>query len=111
MFDFVTEHNTLAKPAFEAFLRKRGVEFWPSSANYIFCYFEAPRDLEVTLRGRGILVRPKTDAEGVVGLRVSIGTLKQTQRLIENLEDILDSRQKSPPLTDAPSSENTTEAK
>jgi len=92
VFDFVTEHNTLAKPAFEAFLRKRGVEFWPSSANYIFCYFEAPRDLEVTLRGRGILVRPKTDAEGVVGLRVSIGTLKQTQRLIENLEDILDSR-------------------
>ncbi len=32
---------------------------------------------EAALRSRGILVRPKKDGNGVVGLRMSIGTLAQ----------------------------------
>merc|ERR1712032_1372769 len=89
MADFVAEHNTRSKPKFEDFLRQRGVEFWPSSANYIFCYFQRPMELEVELRARDILVRPKKDADGVCGLRVSIGTVEQTDRLILALSELL----------------------
>mmetsp|Transcript_117713 Transcript_117713/g.327817 ORF Transcript_117713/g.327817 Transcript_117713/m.327817 type:complete len:661 (-) Transcript_117713:112-2094(-) len=89
MIDFVKEHNTQAKPLFEDFLRSRGIVFWPSSANYIFCYFKQPLETEAGLRAKNILVRPKKDGNGVLGLRVSIGTLEQTQRLIAELKDIL----------------------
>eukprot|EP00967_Tisochrysis_lutea_P052319 scaffold64815_cov34-Tisochrysis_lutea.AAC.1 len=34
-------------------------------------------------------VRPKKDAEGTLGLRVSLGTLDQTHRLIGALEELL----------------------
>jgi len=89
VFDFVNELNTQAKPRFEAWMRGRGIVFWPSSANYIFCYFAEPAALEKQLRARDILVRPKKDAEGVTGLRVSIGTLEQTEKLISTLEELL----------------------
>mmetsp|Transcript_32083 Transcript_32083/g.88643 ORF Transcript_32083/g.88643 Transcript_32083/m.88643 type:complete len:655 (+) Transcript_32083:101-2065(+) len=90
MLDFVEELNKRAKPKFESFLRSRSIVFWPSDANYIFCYFERPAELEAELRARGILVRPKKDAEGVLGLRVTIGTVEQTERLIASLEELLD---------------------
>jgi histidinol-phosphate aminotransferase len=72
-------------------LAQKGIVFWPSAANYILCYFEDPVRLERQLRDRGILVRPKKDAEGTLGLRVSLGTLAQTERLIATLEEVLTS--------------------
>mmetsp|Transcript_88282 Transcript_88282/g.189541 ORF Transcript_88282/g.189541 Transcript_88282/m.189541 type:complete len:646 (+) Transcript_88282:46-1983(+) len=89
MLDFVAELNHRAKPKFEDFLRQRGIAFWPSSANYIFCYFQQPLELEPKLRARNILVRPKKDADGVTGLRVTIGTVEQTERLIDSLIELL----------------------
>jgi len=89
MVDFVTEIRTRAKPKFEEYLRQHRVEFWPSSANYIFCYFQRPLELEAELRARDILVRPKKDADGVCGLRVSIGTVEQTDRLMVALSELL----------------------
>uniref|UniRef100_A0A7S4BZX8 histidinol-phosphate transaminase n=1 Tax=Chrysotila carterae TaxID=13221 RepID=A0A7S4BZX8_CHRCT len=89
VFDYVKEHNTIARPAFERYLDKKGIVYWPSSANYIFCYFPEPMELEAKLRARGILVRPKKDADGVTGLRVSIGTAAQTDQLISTLEQLL----------------------
>jgi len=89
VFDFVRELNTKAKPRFEAWLRERGIVFWPSSANYIFCYFAEPVALEAQLRARDILVRPKKDEKNVTGLRVSLGTLAQTERLIATLDELL----------------------
>jgi len=89
VFDFVKELNKQAKPKFEEFLRSKGIDFWPSSANYIFCYFSNPVQLEAALRDRQILVRPKKDAKGVTGLRVSIGTVEQTNRLITSLQELL----------------------
>lgn len=87
--DYVEEVNKRAKPKFEEFLRSQGVVFWPSSCNFIFCYFPNPTELEKGLRSRGILVRPKKDAEGTLGLRVTIGTLAQMDGLIKVLEDLL----------------------
>jgi len=90
VFDYVKEHNTLSRPKLEYFLRSRDIVFWKSDANYIFCYFEQAAATEKKLRASGILVRPKKDAHGTVGLRISIGTLAQTERVIKTLEEILD---------------------
>jgi len=87
--DFVAEHNNKARPALEDFLAEAGVAFWPSAANYVFCYFPDPTATEKALRAEGILVRPKKDASGTLGLRVSIGTLAQTERLIATLRRFL----------------------
>eukprot|EP00929_Paragymnodinium_shiwhaense_P019046 TRINITY_DN13103_c0_g1_i1.p1 TRINITY_DN13103_c0_g1~~TRINITY_DN13103_c0_g1_i1.p1 ORF type:complete len:651 (+),score=119.67 TRINITY_DN13103_c0_g1_i1:71-2023(+) len=92
VFDYVKELNGIAKPKFEEFLRSRGIRFWPSSANYIFCYFANPTHLEAELRKQKILVRPKKDAEGVLGLRVTIGTAEQTARVIAALGKLLDAQ-------------------
>jgi len=89
MLDFVSELNERAKPKFEDFLRSRNITFWPSSANFIFCYFSKPLELEAGLRARKILVRPKKDADGVQGLRVTVGTVEQTERLIAALEELM----------------------
>lgn len=89
VFDFVNEVNKVSKPAFEKFLHRKGIRFWPSACNFIFCYFDKPDELEARLRERNILVRPKKDAEGIWGLRVSIGTMEQTSRLISELEELV----------------------
>jgi len=89
VFDYVKELNEVAKPKLEDFLRRHNITFWPCSANFIFCYFKEPRKTEAELRSRKILVRPKKDAKGVEGLRVTIGTTAQTERLISALDEIL----------------------
>ena len=41
------------------------------------------------LQQAGILVRPRVDADGVLGVRITIGTLAQTQRLMAVLDTLL----------------------
>eukprot|EP00435_Cladocopium_sp_Y103_P056881 s865_g19.t1 len=60
-----------SKPLFEDFLKKRGIEFWPTVANFIFCYFSEP------------------DHKGVLGLRVSFGTVEQMKQVIQAMEELL----------------------
>lgn len=91
--DYAEEVMNRAKPKLEEFLRSKGIEFWPSWANFIFCYFSNPLPLEAKLRTRGFLVRPKKDAEGVMGLRVSVGTVEQIEMFITILEELLDERE------------------
>merc|ERR1712039_382175 len=89
MTEFVEELNLRAKPKFEGFLQSHGIKFWPSSANFIFCYFPKPLEIEAGLRARKILVRPKKDADGIQALRITIGTVEQTERLMAALEELL----------------------
>eukprot|EP00444_Apocalathium_aciculiferum_P029916 CAMPEP_0183420712 /NCGR_PEP_ID=MMETSP0370-20130417/26625_1 /TAXON_ID=268820 /ORGANISM="Peridinium aciculiferum, Strain PAER-2" /LENGTH=354 /DNA_ID=CAMNT_0025604615 /DNA_START=24 /DNA_END=1088 /DNA_ORIENTATION=+ len=89
VWDFVDEVNKQAKPKFQEFLTRKGITFWPTSANFIFCYFDDPNGLEQKIRARGILVRPKKDAEGVLGLRITIGTVEQMDALMKVLEELL----------------------
>lgn len=62
--DFVAEHNNKARPALEDFLAEAGVAFWPSAANYVFCYFPDPTATEKALRAEGDTPSPaaQTDA-------------------------------------------------
>ena len=89
VYDFVDELVHQSRPAFEAFLQRKGIGYWPSASNYLFIYVDQPAAMELKLRERGILVRPKKDDKGVTGLRISLGTMKQTQRLIDTLDRLL----------------------
>eukprot|EP00967_Tisochrysis_lutea_P052320 scaffold64815_cov34-Tisochrysis_lutea.AAC.2 len=63
-----SRHPDIARPPHptEEFLSQKGIVFWPSAANYIFCYFDDPVGLEKRLRERDILVR--TDLAETAGV-------------------------------------------
>ena len=86
---YIDEVMSQSKPLFEAFLDERAIPYWPSTANFIWVFFDQPEALEQGLRSAGILVRPKADASGHVGLRVTFGTLEQTKALIAELGRLL----------------------
>ena len=87
--DYVDEVMSESKPLLESFLADSGIPFWPSAANYLWVFPEGVEALEEKLREAGILVRPKKDSEGRLGLRMTIGTVGQTRQLIEVLKAAL----------------------
>ncbi len=80
--DYVEEVMVKAKPMLEAFLDTHGIDYWPSHANYIWTFPDNPDVLNQALVDAGILVRPKADMDGNQGLRITVGTLLQTEKLI-----------------------------
>jgi len=82
---YVAEVMERSKPLLEAFLDESGVDYWPSSANYLWVF---PADVDgvgdALLRAK-ILVRPKVDTDGRQGLRITLGTEAQTSALIDVL--------------------------
>src|SRR5690606_32588086 len=86
---YVAEVMREAKPMLERFLGEKGVDYWPSGADYLWIF---PRDAEAvnrTLMQHNILVRPKADINHRPGLRITVGTLEQTERLISVLQSVL----------------------
>lgn len=86
---YIEEVMLRSKPALEAFLDELGVEYWPSSANYLWVFPAKPEAVELALRTAGILLRPKVDAQGRLGLRITLGTLEQTSRAMGVLRDAI----------------------
>lgn len=82
---YIDEVMVRSKPVLEAFLDEQGIEYWPSSTNYIWTFPVGPEAVELALRAAGILVRPKADADGRLGLRITLGTLEQTKKAIDVL--------------------------
>ena len=80
---YVSEVVEVSKPMFEAFLDKHNIAYWPSVANYVWVFPDNPEQLLNALKSQGILVRPKADIAGRVGLRVTLGNKSQTVKLIE----------------------------
>ncbi|HLC16200.1 MAG TPA: histidinol-phosphate transaminase [Thermodesulfovibrionia bacterium] len=89
MQEYVEEILHQSKPVLEKFLLSKGVDFWPSNANFIFTLPQNQETVYKKLEQYDILVRPRNDAQGNSGLRITIGTLKQTERLIKVLEQVL----------------------
>lgn len=83
---YVAEVMQSSKPLLEEYLDKNDIVYWPSQANFIWMFPENAEAIEQQLQQAGILVRPKKDFNGQLGLRVTIGTLEQTKRLIEVME-------------------------
>ncbi|MGB0360173.1 MAG: pyridoxal phosphate-dependent aminotransferase [Endozoicomonas sp.] len=87
--DYIAEVMTQSKPLFEEFLNKQGIPFWHSAANFIWAFPGNGLAIEQHLRSKGILVRLKLNADDQLGLRVTLGDLTQTQRMIDAFEEAL----------------------
>lgn len=83
--EYVREVMAESKPMLEAFLRERNITYWPSGANYVWMFPPNSEELNCLLQANAILVRPKSDAEGRVGLRITLGTVEQTERVLDVL--------------------------
>lgn len=86
---YVDEVMSECKPMLESFLEERSIPFWQSAANYLWVFPSDPESVEEGLREQGILVRPKKSADGQLGLRITVGNRRQTERLIEVLGTLL----------------------
>lgn len=83
---YVDEVMQQSKPRLESYLDSKGIEFWPSGGNFLWVFFADPVSIEARLQAAGILVRPKMDGDGRLGLRITLGTLAQTEHLLAVLE-------------------------
>jgi histidinol-phosphate aminotransferase len=72
-------------------LERRGVPFWPSRANFVLMRLgEANSAFVARMRERGILVRDRSRDPGCEGcVRITLGTLEQTERLLAILRETL----------------------
>ena len=85
---YVEEVMDKAKPLLENWLSKNNINFWPSTANYLWVFPEQAEGLNKFLQNSGVLVRPKAYRQQL-GLRMTIGTLEQTNRLITLCDNFL----------------------
>jgi histidinol-phosphate aminotransferase len=79
---YVKEVMTEAKPLLEQWLDDRGIDYWPSGANYVWAFPNNADALSCYFTDNGILLRPKSYSD-VMGLRITVGTVEQVQQLIE----------------------------
>jgi histidinol-phosphate aminotransferase len=72
-------------------LRKLGIEQFPSAANFVLaCMGERAKGVVEALRERGILVRDRSSDFGGRGyVRITIGTVAQTRRVLRALKEVL----------------------
>lgn len=85
---YVQEVMQESKPLLEDYCQQKNIPFWPSSANYLWVFPENAQHVEQRLQESGILVRPKKDVNENMGLRITVGSLAQTRRLISVLGSI-----------------------
>lgn len=83
---YVDEVMTLSKPLLESFLQGIGVDYYSSSANFIlFKPWIDSGQLFEKLKNLGVRVRMRSGGL----LRITVGTLKQTQLLISLLTELV----------------------
>ncbi|CAM3500514.1 pyridoxal phosphate-dependent aminotransferase [Parendozoicomonas haliclonae] len=87
--EYVKEVMSVSKPIMEQWLDKHQITYWPSAANYLWLFPQNPELMFNELMAAHILVRPKDDSDGNKGLRITLGTQEQTERLIQVLERCL----------------------
>jgi histidinol-phosphate aminotransferase len=83
------QNNAEGRKFLEDALREMGVEFVPSSANFILLRVGEARRIFTELQARGIIVRPVENYGLPEWLRISIGTPAQNRRCLKALQKIL----------------------
>lgn len=83
--DYVKEIMEESKPKLEQFLREKGIDFFHSTANFLFLKVPEPEKLIEDLKAKGILVRPKKGPGNKLGVRIAIGTLNDTKKFMAAL--------------------------
>ncbi|HVN22113.1 MAG TPA: histidinol-phosphate transaminase [Dongiaceae bacterium] len=91
---YVTE-ALQSRARLEAALGARGLEFWPSQANFVLARIGTTRTDSQTfveqIRRRGILVRDRSSDCGCEGcVRFTVGTGEHTDRLLAALDEVLE---------------------
>jgi histidinol-phosphate aminotransferase len=83
-----TNEVLASRSAFEAALRRLGVPFWPSQANFVLVKIgPAHRAFVESMRARAVLVRDRSSDPGCDGcVRITVGTQEHTQQGIAALE-------------------------
>ena len=79
----------ISKPKLEKFLKEKGIFFYPSSANFLLLKVSNPQKIIEDFKSQGILLRPKLAPDGKEAVRVSIGTLEDTDRFIQVYSKLL----------------------
>ena len=72
-------------------LIRLGIKSFPSAGNFLLVYFgDRAKEIVAALSRKGILVRDRSSDFGGEGyVRITLGTLAQTRRLLKELESIL----------------------
>jgi histidinol-phosphate aminotransferase len=83
------QNNLQGRQFFEEALRQMGVEFVPSSANFILVRVGEARRVFGELQALGIIVRPMENYGLPEWLRISIGLPRENQRCLKALQKIL----------------------
>lgn len=87
---YVDEVMNQAKPLVEQFFTDNSIEYYPSVANFIlFKPTAINKDVFAKLRATGILTRPRSGAGIDNTVRLTIGTVSQMQKFIEEYTKIL----------------------
>ncbi len=86
--EYVSEVMREAKPLLEAWLSSKDIDYWQSGANYIWTFPKDATALNTRLVDSGFLVRPKAHGADL-GLRITVGTVGQTKKLISVWEQWL----------------------
>lgn len=89
MENYVKEVMEQSKPRLERFLEEKGVSFFPSIANFLFLKISDSKQVIADLKAEGVLVRPKKGPGNEDGIRVSIGSLQDTEKFIEAFNKII----------------------
>ena len=79
------QENHQARTLFSQALISWGLNFVPSHTNFVFVYFKNPQEVFEALLEQGIIVRNFAHASA---LRIGIGTLEDTGRLIDAFEKL-----------------------
>ena len=83
------QNNSEGRQFLEDALREMGVEFVPSSANFVLLRVGEARRVFSELQARGIIVRPVENYGLPEWLRISIGAPRENRRCLKALQKIL----------------------
>jgi histidinol-phosphate aminotransferase len=85
------EQVKVGRQRLEQELRKAGIPWWPSEANFVlFRVGEKHREFVAAMRRRGILVRDRSRDPGCYGcVRITVGTQVQMDQCLEALREVL----------------------
>jgi len=86
------EEVCLGRQRLQQELNNWGIPFWPSRANFVLVRLEAQSStFLLRMREHGILIRDRSSDFGCQGcVRITLGTLEQTERLLVALRQTLD---------------------
>jgi histidinol-phosphate aminotransferase len=89
---YIDEIMKKSKPKLEAFFKKNNIIYFPSRANFILIKPCNRKRIIDNLMKHGILVRPRDSANIEGTIRITVGTLRDTELFINTYSEILRNR-------------------